>query len=64
MSFEKQTKGFCSKKNKIVDQTGICKSWSRDYDLRRTKKSISTKMVCKMSEDLNVIRQILEDIGT
>ena len=63
MSFEKQPKGFCSKK-KIVDQTSVCKNWICNYSLRRTKKTISTKMVCKMAEDLNVVRQILEDIDT
>ncbi len=61
LSFEKQTKGLCSKKEKVVEQSSVCKSWCKDYNFKRMKKAISTKMVCKMAEDLNTICQILTE---
>lgn len=61
MSFEKHKLGYCSKKDKVVVPTSVCKNWQHKYNLSRIRIKIGNKLVCKMAEDLNVICQILTE---
>lgn len=61
LSFEKHKLGYCSKKNKLVEPLGVCKTWHHKYNLKNMRLKIANKLVCKMAEDLSVICQILTE---
>lgn len=53
--------GFCNKNAGIVKYNEYCANWSKQYNLKRIRQGLRNKVLQKMSEDLSMIRQILED---
>ncbi len=53
--------GKCNRKNTIVKNTDSCEMWVKIYKTKRIRDGIRLKVLERISEDVSMIKQIMEE---
>ena len=51
--------GFCNKKSEIVKNCDCCREWSKNYKMTGVRNGLRKKVLERISEDIEMIKQIM-----
>lgn len=60
-SYDNTFTGYCRCKNEIVKNSNFCDKWSKRYRMKKIREGLRKKVLERISEDISMIRQIMEE---